>query len=626
MISWFSEICLGGANSWYTPVLLYKIAFGLKVERLYNKDAIYSYLCFAIYLKISGILMKIHYRHKIALTALICFLSFFAAIANQKNKYEHYFLPLDTAIGMHEEYKKILEMQILDLRLQRSRTKDYSELYLLNKLLYEKYNTYICDSALCCLEANERLALETKNQEWLIETYLNKAGIYIQTGMLSAASAEFEKINLAHVSPTYKPKYYSLKVYLLEQESELLGTSNQQKIQEYGTELMKYADKDESAYIWALLWGYHGDDKNEKVVENQKKEYEKNSSLNNLRAGNNALILSKTYGQMDNEEQKVKYLCLAALSDVRHVNRDPASFLDLVSYLSQTGDSRRAYTYMDYILQGQSFYPDRVRAAQMTQHMKRIFEETQAISERERHTISVYFLCLSIVVVLLIILFIILVFSLKKLHRRKKDISHMNARLSENVDELSRTQNELIESNHKMQQVNEDVIEINKRLKEANYIKEEYIGYIFSACSNYINKLDEFRQSINRKIKAGKVDEVLRITQPENSFVHNEVKELNQTFDSTFLSIYPDFVEDFNTLLRSEERFVIHGNEALNTELRIYALVWLGISSSSKIANLLHVSSQTVYNARMKIRNKALAGNDKFAEEVRALGREKLGF
>jgi DNA-binding CsgD family transcriptional regulator len=84
-------------------------------------------------------------------------------------------------------------------------------------------------------------------------------------------------------------------------------------------------------------------------------------------------------------------------------------------------------------------------------------------------------------------------------------------------------------------------------------------------------------------------------------------------------------VDDFNLLLRKEERFVIPENEGLNTELRIFALVWLGINSSSKIANLLHLSPQTVYNARMKIKNKAIADNEKFAEIVRALGREKIG-
>ncbi|MDR1937190.1 MAG: DUF6377 domain-containing protein [Tannerellaceae bacterium] len=565
------------------------------------------------------------YRTALLTTAISLF-SVLAALANRNNKYEHYFLPLDTAISKQEEYRTILELQIQDLRLQRSRVEDINELYLMNKLLYAKYATYICDSALYYLGENEKLALEAKNDEWLNETCLDKCNIYIQTGMLSAASAEFQKINIDRMLPAHKALYYSLKIYLLLQESELLGTSNQQKVLEYGAELAKYASIDNESYIWALLWSYQGDDRNARLIEYLEKTYEKNIQSNNPRAGNNALVLSRIYGYQDNEEQRIKYLCLGALFDVKHVNRDPSALLELVSYLSQAGDSPRAYIYMDYVIKGQSFYPDRVRAVQMVQHMKRIFEETQIISEKERRAVSVYLLWLSVVVVLLIIFFVILVFSFRKLYRQKKNIFDINARLNENVSELSRTQNELILSNCKMQKITEEVLETNKKLKEANYIKEEYIGYIFSACSNYINKLDEFRQSINRKIKVGKVEEVLRATQPENSFMHNEVKELNQTFDSTFLSIYPDFVEDFNTLLRKEERIIIQGNKELNTELRIYALIWLGVNSSSKIANLLHVSPQTIYNVRMKIRKQALADNGMFVDEVRALGREKLGF
>ena len=96
-----------------------------------------------------------------------------------------------------------------------------------------------------------------------------------------------------------------------------------------------------------------------------------------------------------------------------------------------------------------------------------------------------------------------------------------------------------------------------------------------------------------------------------------------KNFDAIFLHVYPSFVSDFNELLLPEERIVLKEGELLNTELRIYALVRLGINDSVKIAELLHCSPQTVYNNRLKVRNKASVPKEQFAETVRLLGKMK---
>ena len=161
---------------------------------------------------------------------------------------------------------------------------------------------------------------------------------------------------------------------------------------------------------------------------------------------------------------------------------------------------------------------------------------------------------------------------------------------------------------------------MNAELRESNYVKEEYIGYVFSICSNYISKLDEYRKNINRKIKAKQIDEAKALTDTP-TMAHNELKEFYKNFDAIFLHVYPNFVSDFNSLLNPEERIVLKEGELLNTELRIYALVRLGITDSVKIAEFLHCSTQTVYNNRLRVRNKAIIPKEKFAETVRSLGK-----
>ena len=171
--------------------------------------------------------------------------------------------------------------------------------------------------------------------------------------------------------------------------------------------------------------------------------------------------------------------------------------------------------------------------------------------------------------------------------------------------------------------MNVELTEVNDRLAESNLIKEEYVGQMFSICSEYINKIDSFRKEVARKLKSGQSDALLKSV-TSTSMVQSELKEFYRLFDSIFLNIFPNFVNDFNELLRPEERITLADGDLLNTPLRIYALVRLGINDSVKIAALLHCSSQTVYNNRLRIRNKAIVPKEDFADTVRTIGRFKI--
>ena len=159
----------------------------------------------------------------------------------------------------------------------------------------------------------------------------------------------------------------------------------------------------------------------------------------------------------------------------------------------------------------------------------------------------------------------------------------------------------------------------NEQLRESNLVKEEYVGYVFAICSSYISKLEEFRKDINRKAKAKMLKEILSLTDKE-TVVQDELKEFYQNFDAIFLRLYPTFVEDFNALLNPEERIVPRKGELLNTDLRIYALVRLGINDSVKISEFLHCSPQTIYNNRLKVRNRSKLSKTEFFEALRKIG------
>ena len=209
---------------------------------------------------------------------------------------------------------------------------------------------------------------------------------------------------------------------------------------------------------------------------------------------------------------------------------------------------------------------------------------------------------------------------LRQLASSRSELRVMNEKLNHHIGNLSEAQKLLKEANDKLQALNGELTDVNAQLRESNYVKEEYIGYVFSICSNYISKLDSYRINISRKLKANQIDEVKAMTD-RPTMAQSELKEFYKNFDAIFLHVYPDFVRDFNALLQPDERIRLKEGELLNTELRIYALVRLGINDSVKIAKFLHCSPQTVYNNRLKVRNKAIVPKEEFAERVRLLGK-----
>lgn len=193
---------------------------------------------------------------------------------------------------------------------------------------------------------------------------------------------------------------------------------------------------------------------------------------------------------------------------------------------------------------------------------------------------------------------------MKKVAIARREVVAANARLQELNEELH--------------QSNEQLKEMNHMLSETSYIKEEYIGRYMDQCSAYLEKMDLYRRSLNKIAASGKVDELYKAIK-SSQFIENELKEFYSNFDNTFLQLFPHFVEDFNALLT--EPLQPKPGELLNTELRIFALIRLGITDSTKIAQFLRYSVTTIYNYRTRIRNKALGERDNFENKVGKIGK-----
>ena len=280
----------------------------------------------------------------------------------------------------------------------------------------------------------------------------------------------------------------------------------------------------------------------------------------------------------------------------------------------------RAYAYMNYCLKAALLYSNRVRIINISTELDKIYANYQQRDIRWRNSLQNYLYVVTFFSIILVLALIGLYRQTKKMRKSRTELDSVNHSLNQHVVELSQMHKQLALANQELQNLNELLRSANQKLQESNDVKEEYIGYVFSICSNYISKLDEYRKNINRKLKTGQFEEARQLTD-NSSLTQNELKDFYANFDAIFLRVYPDFVADLNSLLRPEEQILLKDASELNTEVRIYALVRLGINDSVKIADFLHCSPQTVYNHRLRMRNKAIIPKDKFAEAVRLLGR-----
>jgi DNA-binding NarL/FixJ family response regulator len=288
-----------------------------------------------------------------------------------------------------------------------------------------------------------------------------------------------------------------------------------------------------------------------------------------------------TYRMMGDNEKYKYYLALSAISDIVSATRDHASLWMLAETLLAEQDVDRAYNYMRFSWDEILLFNAHVRKWQSADILYAIDGLYSKMLKKQNRKLFYFTVVISLLAILLIV-----ALYYNRLHRKKLSVMGRNLQTA------------------------------NEALVESNRIKEEYIGQFIRMCSLYILKLDEYRRLVIKRIKNGQTNELLHISERERE-LDKETDDLLHDFDTAFLNIFPNFVEKFNKLLLSDQHITLKKGEILNTELRVYALIRLGISDSAKIAEFLHLSVNTVYNIRVRVKNKAIITRQEFDERVK---------
>lgn len=534
---------------------------------------------------------------------------------------------LDSLLEQQDLFVRVKEERIKQLKMQYSRVKDVKELYAMNRMVYLEYRVYDADSALHYINKNIQLAQQTNNRTWEVVSLLEQSFALTSSGLLTEALKAVSDIQPEELPQNLRSEYFG-RLCTLYSRLRDYSSENSQLSEHYNNLQKAFRDSvyltatpDELRYWNCRAWLYLGTPE----IEPVKQAFEENKQTlsNDSRKYSIATYnLSAIYRSENNESKYLENLILSAMADIRSVNGDIGSLQEIAEYLFKHGEIDRAYNYILYCSQKAMLFHNRVRIVKMSHLQNQIYKAYQEQSRTQQKRLQASLIAVSFLFLVLIGAFLFIRKQMRRLKEANLKLDSTNQKLSVNMDALSTAHQRLEEVNMQLKDLNTQLQEVNDQLRESNYVKEEYIGYVFNICSTYISKLEEFRKNINRKLKVGQIEDVKAMTD-SSATASNELKEFYQNFDTIFLHLYPDFVGDFNALLLPEERIELKEGELLNTELRIHALIRLGITDSVKIADFLHCSAQTVYNNRLRTRNKSIIPKEDFINAVKKLGKYK---
>lgn len=518
---------------------------------------------------------------------------------------------LDTTIDKSEFYHNKKETEIGKLRSLLKLTSINTQKFEVYEKLYGEYKFYQSDSALNYARKSMKIATELKDLEKINTSKLNLASTMGTLGMYKEATDILNKINIKS-TPEIKGAYFGVCSTLYLSMSDFAATSQEKN--DYLKLTQKYRDSSYSFYPEdsEQFIIHHSN----KLFENKKydetirllTDYFSKIDKNNPDKAVVAYIISQSYQHKKEFEQEKKWLILSALSDLQLEKKEYISLRSLAYILYEEGDIDRAYKYMKRTLEDALFCNARLRTFEISKMMPIINEAYQKQNDTNRKQLITFLVSASILSLFLMVVLFLLFKQMKKLSKAKQEISFANSQLITLNDELNI--------------FNEKLNETNNTLKEANLVKEIYIGRYMDQCSVYISKLDEYRRKLNVIVSSGKTAELVKVIKSKE-FIEEELKDFYHNFDKTFLLLFPNFIEDFNKLLIDNEDIKLKQGELMNTELRIFALIRLGISDSVKIAEFLRYSLSTIYNYRTKLRNKALGPRDEFEANVMRIGTNK---
>ncbi|MBE6213684.1 MAG: transcriptional regulator [Rikenellaceae bacterium] len=532
-----------------------------------------------------------------------------ALVVSASTRLDDLLAELDAQLQQRDSYRANREQRIASLMSMKSAEGlSVEHNYTLNQQLIDEYVTFQADSAITYFQQNLALAHEMRNKSLIAVTSIDLAHFYASTGFYFEASQLLDMVDTLSLNKEQLVDYYITQHKLNDELSlysndEVQSHRSMQLTTYYSKRIIATAEKGSYPSLRAHLWLFmrQNDDANAALTAERMMEVVPELSREWATA---AFMRGLVAQQMGDDALYMEWMIRSSIIDMRLGIRDYAALKSIADYCTHY-DIERSMRYMRVMMEDVQAFNSRLRPWQDAMIWPEIEKGYHDYTERVAATQMRYIYLLVAMVVVVIVLLLYLMMQNRKLKDIRRKMCLTNDQLNTSVEDL--------------QQVAQRLTELNAQIAEANQVKEEYIGVFMQVCSEYIDKMVAERRHIVKSLRNGKADDVRK--ELESSRLEaEELKHLYNLFDSTFLRLYPTFVEELNSLLAEESRITLKQGEFLNTQLRIFALIRLGINDTPRIATLLHCSLSTIYNYRSRIRYNAQISREDFEKRILTIG------
>jgi len=506
-------------------------------------------------------------------------------------------IKLNAALENKEVFVKQKQRRIDNLGRQLNVPSALAGRYALYQQLFDEYKAFSYDSAYYYAKKLQLTASKLADPAKLAHAKMELGFTLISSGMFKETLETLNQVDVKLFSDSDKIEYYFLKgrsyfdLSDFDRNSDYSSIYNPHGIQCIDSALQLSKP---GSYNYLALNGLK--DLRTSDYAAGIKDYTTLLNLPNLTPHQyaiNACSLSYIYEVQGKEDESIALLIKAAISDIQSATKETVAMYKLASYLYKKGDLKNAYTYINQAMDEAIFYGARHRQVTISSILPIIESQRISIVEQQRKSLIIYSSIITVLVIFVVVFAFIIFRQLKRLRIADEIIKAANVTLQDN---------------------NEALEELNRNLSTANKIKNEYIGYYFNINSIYIEKLESFQKSLEKKLTSKRYEDAQ--TAVKNLNLENERQQLFHTFDKVFLRLFPDFVKKFNLLFNDGEEIVIPEGQLLSTEHRIFALIRMGIHDNDRIAKLLGYSVNTIYSYKNRIKNRSFIANDEFEDRI----------
>ncbi len=472
--------------------------------------------------------------------------------------------------------------------------------------LFDEYLDYNTDSAATYANKQLDFAKKLNSTEKIDQSQLNLAVTLIYTGIYKEAEEILRSIPVDNY-PHLQLDYYSAFRRLYGDWFTYSSNSTERLVYAKGVDenrrkMIELSSPNSFEHVLALSDELNRFGNFRESLELTEKFFH-SLTPNSHQRGSMAFNIALSYQGLNDTLNARKWMIISTINDLKASVKIYVFLREIAIEQFKQGNINRAYNYVRRSLEDGLFSNARLQTLKTLEMLPVIDKTYQEQNERSRKLLWIILVSTAIFTLLLLITVAFIYRQNNKLSRAKKDLDHAISQLNE--------------LNHELYQINVDQKKVNQILSESNRIKEEYIGQFMDQCSLYIDKMENYRHQLEQLSLAGRLEEMTRKIKSKD-FIENELKGFYDNFDATFLHLFPNFIEEFNLLLTSPEP--VRNDNTLSTELRIFALIRLGITDNVKISHFLRYSLSTIYNYKTKIRHKVKGDKDDFESMVMRIG------